>query len=208
MTTHEAPSTAEPTTAPPPSSGQTKPINRLAKVIGQAARFPGDPYGLGKGEKAALRRMKPEAMRPHQIAALSRAMVQAELDAANWEPETWRRWALIAHGMALSEHNGKGALGGQLFRALGNKDAAQGRVTKLLTARGDAFRQLIPPLLRLLASKDVALNWNELGALILNEGKNEKEAEKIRLRIARYYFSEQEKQAKKIQQESNTRNSS
>lgn len=174
---------------PPP--GQTEPISRLARIISQAARFPGDAYGLGNGERAALARMNPEAMRAHQIAALSRALIQAELEPEHWRPETWRRWALIAHGMALAGHNGKGALGVQLCTA----GVAESRVTKLLTARGDAFRQLLPPLLRLLASKDVAPNWNELGRLILNEGRNEEQAESIRMQIAGRYFSEQAKAA-------------
>ncbi len=42
-------------------------------------------------------------------------------------------------------------------------------MTKLLTSRGDAFRQLLPRLLRLLASKEVAPNWHELGGLILSK---------------------------------------
>ena len=178
-----------PATLPPPT-GQSNPINRLARVIGQAARFPGDAYGLGTGEKAALARMDPDAMRAHQIAALSRALIQAELEPETWKPETWKRWALMAHGMALAGHNGKGALGAQLFKALGDTKAAQSRVTKLLTARGDAFGQLIPPLLRLLASKDVAPNWNELGGLILNQERDEGRAEEIRMKIASRYFSE------------------
>jgi CRISPR system Cascade subunit CasB len=133
--------------------------------------------------------MDPDALRAHQVAALSRALVQAELEPENWRPETWRRWALIAHGMALAGHNGKRAFGEQLCSA----QVAETRVTKLLTARGDTFRQLIPPLLRLLASRDVAPNWHELGSLILSEGKPETEsqerAEEIRMKIAGRYFS-------------------
>lgn len=186
MTLHDTtPAPQQPVaTRPPPN--QTNPIGRLARIIGQAARFPGDTYGLGTGEKAALARMEPRAMRAHQIAAFSRALIQAEMEPENWKPETWQRWALIAHGIALAGHNGQEVLGVQLCRS----GVAESRVTKLLTARGDGFRQLIPPLLRLLASKDVTLNWNELGGLILNEGKNEERAEEIRMRIASRYFSE------------------
>lgn len=162
------------------------PIARLARIITQAARFPGDAYGMGKGEKAALARLDVDTIRPHQIAALSRALIQADLDPENWHPDTWRRWALIAHGIALAGHNGKGNLGQQLCHA----GVAESRVTKILTARGDAFRQLLPQLLRLLASKDVAPNWKELGGLIIYEGRNEERAEEIRLNIAGRYFSE------------------
>jgi len=174
-------------------SQQANPISRLARVIGQAARFPGDAFGLGTGEKAALARMNPDAPRPHQIAALSRALIQAGLEPEHWKPGTWKRWALIAHGIALAGHAGREALGKQLSIA----GLSESRVTKLLTARGDAFYQLIPPLLRLLASKETSPNWNELGGLILNESRPETEAqqnaEEIRMTIAGRYFTEQAK---------------
>ncbi|MBK5969329.1 MULTISPECIES: type I-E CRISPR-associated protein Cse2/CasB [Thiorhodovibrio] len=164
---------------------ERSPITRLAQVIGQAARFEGDLYGLGKGEKAALARLDPEGeLRPHQIAALARALVQAGLEPEHWRPETWQRWALIAHGLALTGH-ANGALGAQLHHA----DVSESRVTKLLTARGTTFRQLLPRLLRLLASREVAPNWHQLGGLILHESRDEEQAETIRMQIAARYFS-------------------
>jgi CRISPR system Cascade subunit CasB len=160
------------------------PIGKLANLIGQASRFSGDLYGLGRGELAALKRLDPDGeLRPHQVAALARAFIHAGLEPESWPPETWRRWALIAHGIALAGH-AIGPLGRQLCDA----GISESRVTKLLTSRGDAFRQILPRLLRLLASKEVAPNWHELGSLILNEG-NEDKAEAIRLRIAGRYFS-------------------
>jgi CRISPR system Cascade subunit CasB len=66
-------------------------------------------------------------------------------------------------------------------------------VTKLLTSRGDAFTQLLPRVLRLLASKGVAPNWRELGELVLIESSTHRphqvKAEEIRLQIAGPYFS-------------------
>lgn len=166
-------------------SQQAPPIARLARLIDQAARFEGDLHGLGKGEAAALARLDPDGVwRPHQIAALSRALIHAGIDPERWQPETWRRWALIAHGMALTGH-ASGALGAQLHVA----GVSEARVTKLLTARGEAFRQLLPRLLRLLASNEVVPNWYELGGLILAEGRDEDKAETIRMRIAGRYFS-------------------
>ena len=65
-------------------------------------------------------------------------------------------------------------------------------MTRLLTARGDAFTQLLPRLLRLLASQGVRPNWDELGPLIHKESKPDsdaqQEAETIRLGIAKAYF--------------------
>ncbi|MGR6035179.1 MAG: type I-E CRISPR-associated protein Cse2/CasB [Candidatus Nitrosoglobus sp.] len=177
-----------------PPKRQDSPITRLARVIGQAARYAGDAHGLDKGERAALARLDPDSeMRSHQVAALTRALVCAELEPENWRPGTWRRWALIAQGMALARHDGSIRLGQQLCSA----GVAESRVTRLLTSRGDAFRQLLPRLVRLLVSKEIAPNWHELGNLILNEDHNEHKAEAIRLKIARHYFSSLAKSAKK-----------
>ena len=103
--------------------------------------------------------------------------------------ETWPRWALIAHGMALAGHDG----GGRLGRQLANAGVAESRVTRLLTARGEAFRQLLPRVLRLMASKGVPPNWFELGELVLKEDSLDADdaarAEQLRMRIAGPYFS-------------------
>lgn len=156
-----------------------------------------NPYGAlaahvqrsGPGDRAALARLNPEALRPHEIAALSRALLAAGLQPENWRAETWPRWALIAHGMALAGHDGSGRLG----RQLANAGVAESRVTRLLTARGEAFRQLLPRVLRLLASKNVPPNWFELGELVLKEDSLDADdatrAEQLRMRIAGPYFS-------------------
>ena len=172
----------------PPVAHKEQPLSRLARIIEQASRFAGDAHGLDNGERAALSRLDPDdELRPHQIAALSRALVYAELEPDTWKPETWQRWALIAHGMALAGHDASQSLGQQLSKA----NVSESRVTKLLTARGDAFRQLLPRLLRLLASKSIAPNWHELGGLVLNQERDEEKAEVIRLKIAGRFFSAQ-----------------
>ncbi len=157
----------------------------------------GSPFGAlaayvqraGPGDRAALARLDPHALRPHEIAALARALLAAGLQPETWHADTWPRWALIAHGMALAGHDGSGRLGRQLAQA----GVAESRVTKLLTARGDAFRQLVPSMLRLLASKAVQPNWFELGELVLKESiatdGAAARADDLRLRIAGPYFA-------------------
>ena len=157
----------------------------------------GDPFAslaayvarAAPGERAALARMQPEALQPHQLAALSRALLAAGLSPDQWHADTWPRWALIAHGVALAGHDGKQRLGSQLAQA----GVSESRVTKLLTSRGNAFTQLVPRVLRLLASKGVAPNWRELGALVLNQSSTDRQkqadAEANRLAIAGPYFS-------------------
>ena len=165
------------------------PYNALAAYIQHAS----------PGERAALARLSPDQpRRPHEIAALARALLSAGLQPETWHPATWQRWTLIAHGMALAGHDGAGRLGSQLAHA----GVAESRVTKLLTARGDAFTQLLPRVLRLLASKNVRPNWKELGPLVLKENSTEYEdtqqAEQIRLRIAGAYFSAQASSQKSL----------
>lgn len=148
---------------------------------------------MDNGERAALARLDPDGeLRPHQIAALSRALIYADLEPDTWKPETWRCWTLIAHGMALAGHDASQSLGQQFSQA----DVSESRVTKLLTSRDDAFRQLLPRLLRLIASKGIAPNWHELGWLILNQEHNEESAEDIRLKIAGRFFSAEAKKPK------------
>jgi CRISPR system Cascade subunit CasB len=162
----------------------------------QAAEYR-EPFGAlaayiqraSAGERAALARLQPEALQPHQLAALARALLVTGLAPEQWHADTWPRWALIAHGMALVGHDGKHKLGLQLERG----GVSESRVTKLLTSRGNAFTQLLPRVLRLLASKGVAPNWRELGELVLCEGSTQRshqnKAEEIRLGIAGPYFS-------------------
>jgi CRISPR system Cascade subunit CasB len=169
---------------------QEQPISGLARVIAQAARFSGDEHGLDNGERAALARLDPDGeIRPHQVAALSRALIYAGIEPDTLKPEAWRAWALIAHGMALAGHDPSQGLGRQLNSA----GVSESRVTKLLTSRSDAFRQILPRLLRLLASRGIAANWYELGGLILNQARDEEKAEAIRLKIAGQFFTAEAK---------------
>ena len=156
-----------------------------------------NPYGAlaahvrnaGPGDRAALARMDPDALRPHEIAALSRALLSAGLQPESWRAETWPRWALVAHGMALAGHDGGSAFGKQLAQA----GVAESRVTRLLTARGEAFRQLLPRVLRLLASKGIQPNWFELGELVRlaspDSQSDNRPIDQLCLRIAGPYFS-------------------
>lgn len=154
------------------------PLARLAGFIERA-----DP-----GTKAALARLDPDHLKPHQMAALTRALMLAGLVPENWHLNTWKRWALVAHGMALAGH-GKGRLGAQLASA----GVAESRVTKLLVSRDEAFLQIVPRLLRLLASKQTPPNWHELSELIFWDDTTDPDkhakAEDRRRRVAGDYIA-------------------
>jgi CRISPR system Cascade subunit CasB len=178
MSTLDLFESVRPLVVPEPVAPAGHPVGRLAGFIDRA-----DP-----GTRAALARLDPDAMRPHQIASLARALIEAGLSPDTWQPATWKRWALIAHGMALAGH-GKGSLGKQLA----NAGVSEPRVTKLLVSRGDAFLQIVPRLLRLLASKQVQPNWYTLSELIRKndsqDNTEQEDTEALRLRIAGDYFS-------------------
>lgn len=174
-----SPSDLTPAFESPGESAVGHPIGLLAGFIDRA----------DNGTRAALARLNPEDLQPHQMAALSRALIHAGLSPEKWQVATWRRWALVAHGMALAGHDPKGRLGQQLATA----SVAESRVTKLLVSRGEAFVQFVPRLLRLLASKQVKPNWYELSELILKNDATEsvaqQKAEDRRLRMAGDYYS-------------------
>lgn len=140
-----------------------------------------------KSDYVALKRFDPNAERltVGQIAALTNLAQRAKFDFERWSLDQWHRWAFIAHGIALSGHDG--GEGQFLGRQLHDAGVSEARVTRLLDARGDAFVQTLPRLLRLMASKNVAPNWAELGRLVLNEDQDD--AEKTRLKVARDFFS-------------------
>lgn len=154
------------------------PMGRLAGFIDRA-----DP-----GTKAALARLDPNNLKPHQMAALTRALIASGLTPETWHLDTWKRWALIAHGIALAGH-GKGRLGTQLA----NAGVAESRVTKLLVSRDEAFLQIVPRLLRLLASKQTPPNWYELSELVFwcdtTDPNKHAQAEDRRRRVAGDYFA-------------------
>jgi CRISPR system Cascade subunit CasB len=144
----------------------------------------------GNGERAALARMDWDNMKPHQLAALARALVAAGMQPEQWRPDRWPRWALVAHGIALAGHDRSKRLGYQMAKA----GIAESRVSRLLTSRGESFSQNLPRILRLMVSKGARPNWRELGELVIAEGspsaRHQLRAEEIRLQIAGTYFPE------------------
>jgi hypothetical protein len=71
--------------------------------------------------------------------------------------DTLRRWALVLHGMALmtpDHHRGSERVGRALFGPGQTALYAEARLARLLGARGEQFRALVPRLCRHLKSKD------------------------------------------------------
>jgi CRISPR system Cascade subunit CasB len=148
-----------------------------------------DSKGAAKADYVALNRLDADAvtLTVQQISALTRALQRAGIDSAHLSVERWRRWAVIAHGIALTIHCAADEKTPYLGQQLESAGVSEARVTRLLNARGDAFFQALPRVLRLMSSRGVKPNWTEFGQLILNEGARHpagiRIAEATRLRI-------------------------
>lgn len=167
------------------SSSQRQIVGRLIAALRVDAKS-GQPL-IGRGNLAALRRMDPD--RP-TVPAFWRLLAQAT-EGAMVKPDVEARWALVAHGMALMAPNHHGS--DEIGTALQKIDYAEGRLARLLNARGVQFRALVPRLCRHLAAHQQPLDWYRFATLVLAEGRGEDDAEQIRLRIARYYYQAQSK---------------
>lgn len=174
-----------PDSAPQPPGAPTPGIDQ---IVGRFIHAMGIDAGsgqprIGRGDLAALRRMDPD--RP-SVPAFWRLLARATDGAMVRSDDDERRWALVAHGMALMapDHHASVEIGA----ALHTIDYAEGRLARLLNARGPQFRALVPRLCRHLAHKQQPLDWYRFARLILTEGSNEDVAEAIRLHIARGYY--------------------
>lgn len=147
---------------------------------------------FGAGNRARLRRMDYHSPDSPVFWEL---MVR---DGMPREPEV-AKWGLITHGIALMAHGSGIAhrsrmpVGRTLY--LGGESQAgergfysEDRLATLLAARGPALHSLLARLFRLLANEGCAFNWREMAWFILNEGYNDEEADKSRIKIARAYY--------------------
>jgi CRISPR system Cascade subunit CasB len=97
------------------------------------------------------------------------------------------RWATVVQGIALT---GAGAAGDAepAGRTLATLGFSESRLSRLLSARGEAFRTQVTLLARFARGKGASLDWRDLGELVLVEERVEPRAEELRLRLARSYY--------------------
>ena len=155
-----------------------------------------------RGELAELRRMNPDQP---DAAVFWRLMASRDL-LGNEVLES--KWALILHGIALmtptagydadsdvirgSAHNPTVPVGLALFQG-GDADRGRAfysetRLNRLLTARGPMLRTLLVRIFRMLGNAEQPFNWRQITQLILSDGYDEDNAERVRRRIARAYY--------------------
>jgi CRISPR system Cascade subunit CasB len=130
-----------------------------------------------RGDLASLRRLD---LRAPTGSAFYRLIARHAPEVS--QPSDLRNLALILAIMAL---NPEGLVPGGLGRALAEADISEARVQRLLTARGEIFRDLALRTARVLARAG-SLPYRDLGLLVLS--RSETFADEIRMRIAREYW--------------------
>lgn len=147
---------------------------------------------FGTGELAQLRRNDPATV----VGQPAFHRLIAERDRPIAESEALR-WATLVHVMAITAAHGAAALTGT---ALGRAKVSEARFTKLMAARGEAFRDQVAMAARYLTSKPLSLGGVEsseagdLGLLLLTETVDEERAATLRFRIAQSYYRALRKQ--------------
>lgn len=149
-----------------------------------------------RGDLADLRRMDPASARP---AVFWRLMAEENLLERGRKTES--KWALILHGIALmtptnaennsagTAHDGNNPVGQALYDA----GYSEIRFNQLLTAREDMLQKLLVRTFRMVAAKNIAFNWREMTKFILNHGHDEAETQRSRRRLARGYYSAEQR---------------
>ena len=161
---------------PAPSSRET--------ILAIATRL-ADPM-FGTGPLATLRRLDPAGAlaAPALQRLLARHVVEQD-------PLRLRAWALLIHCMAIAapeQHRGGEALGAALYQA----GYQEGRLARLLKARGGEMLVAAPRLTRFLVARGQALDptglWRLIRPVLIDGACDTDRAEEARTRIARDYY--------------------
>ena len=175
--------------SPPPATpaAAVSPSPELAVIVLRIAKQL-DPYQIGTGALASLRRLDPDG-----------ALAEPALQRILWGfvPETWlgsddafRRWALIVHALALAAPNGldgagrEGSLGAALFAA----GFSEGRLTRLLEARPADLPVMVPRAVRFLVAKRRSFDPVALARWVQGVAAGGGRADRQRTDVAREYY--------------------
>lgn len=146
------------------------------------------------GDLAELRRLDHQAGYTSTGGAFWRIVVEdlesRQLVSENATEQALRPWLAILQGLATlgGLHQPKRHLGADLVEA----KISEARLTRLLSARGDALLDQLRPLAHQLRSHNQATNWAEAAQLVLSDGR--RSADRVRQGIARAFYSRQSKE--------------
>lgn len=139
------------------------------------------PTRLGPGQLASLRRGDAGAVL--QQPAFHR--LTSDLGERDLAGDGAIRWATVIQGLALTGSTPDMESAGTTFCRL---QLSESRFARLLAARGASFRTQVTYAARFVRSKGAPLDWKDLGELVLTEGRFDRRADALRLRLARAYY--------------------
>ena len=146
------------------------------------------------GHRAELRRMDPNVPSAAVFWRLYTRRNLSKVGGADAE----RKWATILQGISImSEHDrGRPTRFGRALFSGGDPDRtmpfySENRLRQLLAARGPTLRTLLRRAFRMLVGTEQAISWTQVAELVLNDGYNESEAERVRNEIAYSYYTAQ-----------------
>lgn len=173
----------------PPASGAEHEDERprLGTSVGKAAGLLGSE-ALSNGDRAALRRISPDAPFTPALWKVLHRLGQDETPGP-LRQETWeRRWATLLMGMAfcVSPSSNLHEYSVPLGRALFEAGWSELRFVRLLRARGEALEVELRRVAQYLASKSQPANWADMAYLLFYQHGSADED--IRLAIARDYY--------------------
>lgn len=139
---------------------------------------------MSNGDRAALRKMRPEDLHQPAFWKLSTGRLQAVLppDDAPWRAAHEQRWAVVLGVAAGALHSPAMRLGTALARA----GVAEVRLTRLLRARGAQLPDAVRTLAQQIVTSGVPFDFADLAWLVLSEGGDDED--RARQQIARDYY--------------------
>lgn len=139
---------------------------------------------LGNGERAALRRLRPQSLQEPAFWMLVTGPLRAALDAEDkpWRATQEQRWAVVLSVAAAAAHSPAMRLGAALARA----GVSEPRLTRLLRARGDQLPDAVRTIAHQIITAAVPFDFADLAWFVLSEGAWDEE--RARQQIARDYY--------------------
>lgn len=139
---------------------------------------------FGTGALASLRRGDPAVVQ-HQP---SFHRLVRDLDDAALGADGALRWATAVHLLALVARSGSAQSRLDVGSALAQARFPESRLGRLLASRGETLRDQAVLAAKFIHAHDIACAATDLAELALVDGRAERRAERLRLRIARAYY--------------------
>ena len=164
---------------------------------------------FSRGDRASLKRMDIERLNSPVFQKLATRRQLAGIGGENSE----RKWATVVQGIAmLSDYDtGRYVNFGEALFSAGDRERktafySEHRLHQLFAARDQMLRSLMARAFRMLASAEIAIFWPQVAKLVLNDGFNENEADRIRDEIAADYYAAQARAERRANQTTDSGN--